>query len=72
MEEIKLEIEDVFSRLNTSGYNKFDISGQVGISFEFESEKQYDKIIELLQEEYNHHKHNFELDNGLNVMVLMS
>lgn len=72
LEKIKLEIEDVFGRLNTSGDNKVDISGQISITFDFENEKQYDDVMKLLQEEYVHYKHNFELDNGLNVFVLMS
>lgn len=69
-EEIKQEIEDAFGRLQTSGDKLCEVKGQISLSFDFENENQYNEVVNLLQEEWGHFNHNFEVKEGLNVLVL--
>ena len=70
-EDIKNEIENCFSRLQTSGDVLIEVKGQLSISFNFENESQYDEVVSLLQEEWEHYNHNFQLKSGLSVFLLM-
>ena len=79
-QEIKNEILERFENLeklaihdvNRSFFN-YNLTGQLQLSYDFENEKSYDDVLKMLQDEgYESFRHNFELCEGLNVMILMN
>ena len=46
------------------------IEGQLKITYDFTNEIEYNKVLNYFSSKYEAYKHNFELGDGLNVMLL--
>ena len=77
--EIKDDIIETFERLevlrnydSNSSASQHSLTGQIQLSYDFENIQSHDDVLQMVEEEgYCRCNHNFEIAEGLNVMILM-